>query len=273
MSKVCVYMVNEHPLYMNMACHSIEMLRQHSNVPVKLFLINDSAKSTFSTDRTYPGLDLDLTPDQISEITVAFTTRMMKLGVDVRLRTPHQLERTYIHANQGYMGTECPEDLVLFIDADTFIFGNVETVMDGYRDYDVVGLEADWIKKEPLWKAEWFDNATPMTTCLMLFRNGQAVHWGNFLLAMCQEYAETDTPISNWIRNKKIIHLREELSLTPFVLRNTLRWRLFEANHCCQINVADFWKNTIVHAFAYNWLKAYEMLTGKKELPLAGVIS
>jgi len=269
MSKCCVYMVNQHPLYMNMAYQSVTMLRRHSKVPVRLFLITDAAQSTFTTERIFPGLDITLDAAALNTIGETLVRKMTAMDVDVRVRTPHPAEPTFVHTNQSYMATECPEDIVFFLDADTFVFDDIERVMDDYSDCDVVAMAARWPRREPAWKPEWFNHATPLTTCLMLFRNGTAARWGEFLPAMCCEYAEGASEISRWIRQTGIMHLREELSLTPFVIRNGLRWQLFKDEHCGEIRDGKtLSKSVVCHTFAYNWTKAYRTLTNGKDLPL-----
>lgn len=268
MNKCCVYMVNQHPLYMNMACNSIAMLRKHSAIPVRVLLITDFARTTFSNTRNYPGLELDVSDDAVKRMSDRLVVKCEEMGAEVKVLSPHAAETDYIHCNQSYMATECPEELVMKMDADTFLFGDIEPVFNAYDGYDVVALEADWFKKEKEWKPEWFGNQTPLSTAVILFRNETAKRWGEFLPGMCRAYAEGDSDAAIWARNRKILYLRDELSLTPFVICNTLKWRLFREEHCCQISAPEFWKNIIAHAFGYNWLKAYQMLTGSKDLPL-----
>jgi hypothetical protein len=119
MSRVCGYLVNEHPFYLNMVLNSVRMLRTHNTrLPVVVFLIEDGAEATVRRGHNMPG---KMTPDE-------FESGCRPLGVEVR-RRPKRPGHLFL---SRFYFSELEQPSVLHMDADTFIFGDVEVLFDRY---------------------------------------------------------------------------------------------------------------------------------------------
>ena len=142
MNHSVAYLINMHPFYLKMALTSVGMLRSHNKkVPVRVYLIRDNAHQTIEREnvsRHHPPLH---------NMTDQFIIACQNLDVEVCERLPlsYPGEETFFHINRKYL-SEVPEPNVLYIDADTFIFGDIESIFDHYphEHIDFAACKAIW---------------------------------------------------------------------------------------------------------------------------------
>jgi hypothetical protein len=257
---------------MNMAYVSISTLRQHNkNIPIKLFFIQDRGHLvTTNNQLDYSKIQHRMDPKNVLLISQLFIEMMQNhLNVEVIVKPPHQANTEFVHANRMYI-SEVDEPNVLFIDSDTFIFGDVENIFKKYNENNFVALNAPWISKVKLYKNfsdRYFSSLPPFAGCILMFREGKSKIWANSIMPKIKEL-ESDTYITEWMFSENLYAIREEIALLGIVSENKFRYNFFDQTDCTQINDPNFRSSTIVHTFSYLWLDAYKQIFNANELPI-----
>jgi len=126
--RLCCYIVSGHPSFVQMTTTSIEMIRRYNReVPIRVF---------FVAYAVYPRPEHEFD---------AFCSRN---AVEM-LRRPPLDKGDYFQENKAWLG-DCTESMILLLDSDTFIFGDVERVFDKYDQYDVSACRPSAILRSDL---------------------------------------------------------------------------------------------------------------------------
>ena len=156
--QTCVYITNEHPFYMAMVCNSINMLRKYNKeIPIKLFFIEDKGKNTSTTSANKHLKKFGISKNQFDTLCDAHC-------VDVQYRK--EIDPECAHLNRYYI-SECTEPDVLYIDCDTFIFGDVQKLFSQYEEEDMTTLIHGSIAN---WNEDWLP-LDPVNTAVVLGKN------------------------------------------------------------------------------------------------------
>lgn len=213
--KACVYLLNNNPNYIKMACHSISMLRQHNDAIKVICLCLDN---------------FDL-PEELN---------VEKIKVD-------NLDN-FFFSNKQHLG-HLDYESILYIDSDTFIFGDVEKVFD--YDADFVGCENSWCY------GQGFDLFKPTNGGLLLFKNGSNKEiYKDFnykLKNMNFDYPK----LNEWIIKTNNEWTREEFLTSQIVEDLKINRCFFNKSHCHTL----MWKqdfetmkeSIIFHTFTNQW--------------------
>ena len=270
-NSVCVYVVTQSLYFMNMAYVSISNLRLHNkDIPIKLFFIQDRGHLvTTNNQLDYSKIQHRIDPNAIVVVSQMFVEMMQNnLNVEVIIKAPHKSNTEFVHANRMYI-SEIDEPNVLFIDSDTFIFGDVANIFKKYNECNFVALNAPWISRVKLYKEyseRYFNNLPPFAGCILLFRENKAKIWAKSIMPKIAEL-ESDQYITEWMFSENLYPIREELALLGIVSDNKFRYGFFDKKDCTQIDDPQYRSSTIVHTFSYLWEKTYKELIGG-ELPI-----
>ena len=121
-----VYLVDRDPRFLAMVRVSLAGLRAHDpDLPVVVLLV-DGAGGRPDRDPAIAGL--------------------RALAAEVRLVPPLHTHSGYFPDNKAHL-TSTGFDRVVYLDADTFVFGSVRALAERYRDYDVAARPNDWVSR------------------------------------------------------------------------------------------------------------------------------
>jgi hypothetical protein len=269
MNRSVVYITNQHPLYLKMVLASVGMLRQHNTrIPVRVFLINDHSAQTIQRENVSLHVD-------VNEDNSAFIAACESLNVEVLPRIPlvYPGEEKFFHINRKYFA-ELPEANILYIDADTFIFGDVETIFDNHQYVDFAACKAEWAIGRG-WSSSFLAKPVgPFSSGIMLWDNHSIRDWCDRLPAYMASFRENDTTLANWLHS---LHedclLREEFSVTKHISETNLVHSFISQEECHLIRteqcIEQVGNSTIFHSYTPNWKKVYHKLYGKKPKKVA----
>lgn len=211
--RACVYLLNNKTPYIDMASYSISMLRKH-NTSIKIVCLC------------------------VGEIDLPFEAEKIQV---------ENLMPNFFLANKQHIGIVDYEE-VLFIDCDTFIFGDVEKLFD--YDYDFVGCQNNWAY------FKGFNLFKPTNSGVMLFKNNAhkkiLYKFSKKLKTMDVDYPELDAWLKNtneWVREEFLIsQIANDLSIKSTFFKDEdvrmLQWNEdFERMH----------KSIIFHSFTQQW--------------------
>lgn len=276
MKRTVAYLVNEHPLYLRMALHSLEMLVANlkSDVDLKMFLITDKSHTTIERNVTRPEWGYSPTPERLNQF--------RDLGVQVIVRPPAD---QFLHGNRQYLG-ELETDSLLYIDADTFIFGDVGKLFDDHAHQDFVAAEAEWVKARGFPHSMFNEPSgcplKPFSSGVLLWNNGWHKDWAEKLPVWMERFRTREHPLGNWLYEQHPdCLLREEFSSTAWAHerlndKNPIKHGYFDPKEVQLIRYSsDFdklGKQTIFHCYTPNWWTCRQMLDGpKKKIPMMKV--
>ena len=220
--RACVYLLNNKPPYVDMAVNSIYMLRTYNqSIKVICLCLEDVALPKY--------LNVEKIP-------------IKNLG-------------NFFFTNKQHLGSLDYED-ILYIDSDTFIFGNIEKLFD--YEYDFVGCENTWAY------FEGFNLFNPTNGGVLLYKNNahKKVYYkfAEKLKSMEADYPELDL----WIKNKNE-WIREEFLTSQIVCDLSLSKTFFEYEHCRLLKwEEDFDKmheSVIFHSFTNQWNYAFSKIS------------
>lgn len=198
-----------------MATHSITMLRKHNqNIKVVCLCIED----------------LEL-PEHLNIEKI----RVKNLG-------------DFFFTNKEHLSDLNYEE-VLYIDSDTFIFGDIEKVFE--YDADFVGCENNWCY------SQGFNLFRPANGGVLLFKNKAHnkiyANFTNRLFSM----GLNDPDLDYWIRKTKNEWTREEFLASQLALDLGLKTDFFKPEHCRLLQwTEDFLRmkeSIIFHTFTPQW--------------------
>lgn len=239
------------------------MLRQYSQVPVRVFLFDQNWP-----DKQENGLHLNrddfLSNMDALNVEVVCKKPLSKFGMDFG---PQPLREFYKSQQNDFFLVnktciaECPEESVLFIDVDTFIFGDVTELF--LEDVDFVACKNRWID----WTQHEFFTVWPFNGGIQLFNNGLHRRLLADLPEQCQELATGNSPFSNWLRDEDRLWNVEEFAISKMVSDDGLKYRYFEdhqAKNCYgKDDINHPRKSLIFHPYTINWKQVYNMLKRK----------
>lgn len=252
------YCVNDRPFYMYMCLNSIKMLRQHNaSIPIKLILVRG-----FSTDRPEMGCYIS---------TEDFLRECANLSVDVLSKPWRDIEgeESYFPINKTYLAQLEEDRHVLFIDVDTFIFGDVASLFDKYSDVDVAACCNRWVLKERGWNNQFLSTSrdvAPFNSGIMLFNNGwhhgRYEQWGEFV----RDIRQGDSALARWLTETNRVWNREEMALSAMIADSDASYAYFDREDAYNVHWPDdlfeLEKSLIAHTYTENWKKAYNNLRG-----------
>lgn len=209
------------------------MLRRHNNqIPVRVYLI-----------------DTEPVDDSLVQ---EFVTYCQNNNVSI-IRRPliSTSEDGYFHVQRLHF-QEVQEPSALFIDSDTFIYGDVERLFDRYKDFDFVAGPNTYFGKVKTQKLE----LRPFCAGVMLFNNGWMPKWAAEVVRYCCEIREERHPIHTWLPTvcAEPLGVREEIAATLFVGDNGLKYAYFEPGECTTEDGLFNSRPIIFHCFTCRWL-------------------
>lgn len=251
---ICQYLTNSHPIYLQMCANSIEMLRTHNpNVPVRVFLIEDEGLMTATTNASLPTIRAKGIP--LSEF---------KVDAEVITHKPIAEGMFQVHK---HLFKDLEEESILFIDCDTFIFGDVGVLFEKYKDYNFVGTLLPALTD---WDENWLP-FIPYNSAVCLWNDGWFQKFAEELPKRCQDIFDGNHSTSKWCFGKcsKATN-REEMATSFFVEENNLvhtHWLEPEVKHLLCEN--DYYiKPTILHSWSHGWTKGYNKFKRKTNVKL-----
>jgi hypothetical protein len=265
MNRSVVYITNEHPFYLRMALTSMGMLRNHNkDIPVRIFLVRDQSSQTIERENVSKHTSINV------ESTDQFIETCKSIDVEVLDRPPliYPGEESFFHINRKYFA-ELKEDHILYLDADTFIFGDVEDIFDHHEFVDFAACEAMWARRRG-WNPGFLPVPVgPFSSGVMLWNNGTIRDWCDLLPRYMADFRKNESTLANWLRT---LHsdclLREEFSVTRHVCMAGLVHSFIEKEDCHLIeseqDIDDLGKSLIFHSYTPNWKKCYAKLYPKK---------
>lgn len=241
--RACVYLVNDHPMYMEMVGNSIHMLRCHNpTIPVRVIFLPGSPSSTTSW----------------------FLNLCDEKSVTVDRKEPMKVEgeEAYFPINKMLLA-DSPEDRILFIDSDTFIFRDVAQLFDTYQGFQAVGCWNKWVYNRG-WKDKLL-GVKPMNSGVMLWNTKVLKQACLKLPEYCRELRAGKTALSKWlIELNQDCWQREELAYSMFIERHAITHRYFDRKDCINILYEtdfDAMKETaIFHCYTQQWRATHQRL-------------
>lgn len=246
----CVYLVNDHPKYMTMVINSVKMLRRHNDsIPiVVLFIYLDSISEAGS---------------RFFELCKAFDVKIIERGW---FNSPG--EEDFFFINKTYL-KDFEEDSILFIDADTFVFGDVGKIFKKYSGVSFVGCENKWMAN---WSNELISTSNPISPFnggILLFNNGFHRECMVKLPDICKKIREKSHPISDWIyQTDPNGYHREEFGTSCNVADSGASYQYFDREYCYNIlrpeDVNCCEQSIIFHSYVGNWQQIYNKINQAK---------
>jgi len=235
--RVCIYLSSDDDFYSSMVLTSINMLRLFNReIKIRVFVIGG-----------YSLID--------------------KHASEFGLEVIHKESRDpYFCLNRQYL-TESEEDSVLYIDGDTFVFGNIETLFERYKNVDFAAATDDWIVGQPDWRDDQLQESFALVEAepgpifnggLMFWNNRTIRNWElDKYCKLCQ-----DLPISNWLygNNRQCYH-RETFAICFHVAKQKLKYSIMDdkdvVNLFSQKDLTAWGngKHLVYHCFTQNWEK------------------
>lgn len=165
---------------------------------------------------------------------------------------------TIFHFNKVYLKNYSGK--ILFIDADTFIFGDVEKLFDYQEDF--VACENKWMEN---WNYDWFGGIRPFNGGVLLFNNNSQEILSQNLLKTIQELKLKQTDWAKWITTP---HILDEMAYTQLVFDLKLSYNYFKKEHCSNIlhlqDLKTMQNSIIFHCYSKQWQMVYDYLENKK---------
>jgi hypothetical protein len=236
-----------------MAANSIHMLRHfNTQIPIKVIFVSDKSppQNLIDYSQTYNF-------EIISKPSLVF---------------PGQ--EPYFPMNKIYL-RDLTEDKILFIDADTFIFGDVNDIFEYYKEFDCVGCWNKWVYSQG-----WTDDlmtVKPINSGVVLWSNQALKDNYDNLVKHRAELNSGETPLSKWLIS--IEHgkwNREEFSLALFLERNNVKYELFEPKYVKLIqtiqDLQTMNQSIIFHVLTVQWPDAWAYLNPKPKKKLRPIM-
>lgn len=268
---VCVYVVTQSPLYMNMAYVSISLLKRHNQtIPVKVFFIEDGGiLKTTNNQLDYSKSSAQVDAEKLSDLSRQFVNRLTALGVEIIFKKPHPCAPNFVHANRMYI-EELEEPNVFFIDSDTFILRDIQPIFDKYEDNELTTLTAPWIKRVNNYEqisSKYFGSLDPFAGCLLFFRNHKSKVWARSVIPKINEIV-TNSELLEWMNKENLFLIREEVALLEIIHSNNLKTGYFEVSDCCQVDDPQVNSSRVVHTFSPFWQETYKNIFKTEILPI-----
>lgn len=239
--RVCCYLSSGDNFFCKMVLTSIKTLRQYNKtVKVRVFLIGT---------------------DHQTKIDVA----AKDLNIEI-IRKPSL--SNYFCLNRQYL-SECDEECVLYIDGDTFIFGDIELLFDNHKNVDFAAATDDYITgctdwcQENLLKDYHSLGAIPVPVFnggILLWNNGKIRDWAESLPEMCEKLQDKQFSVTPWLfGNNRDCYHKETFCICFHVAQKRLKYEIMGKNEVVNLFSWDdyyAWENRdfiVYHTFTQNW--------------------
>jgi hypothetical protein len=245
---ICAYYVNDRPFYLFMASNSLKMLRENSDIHVRVFLFEQDWP-----DEAENGLYLS--KNQFLANCDSLNVEVVRKETDVRRDEFFLINKSCI--------AECEEDSVLFLDVDTFVFGDVAELFSLYGDVDFAACENRWV--------EWNQNEffTAFNGGVQFFNNGLHREILGNLPQTCQQLAVGDSKLSLFLREENCLWNVEEFAISKMIEERGVKWRFFsdqEAKNAYSLTDVDVPSaHMVFHPYTVNWKRVYNSLKKKNK--------
>ena len=250
-----VYICSENPLYMFMTMNSINMLREFSPIPIEVIFIDN-----FPVD--YPR----------------FKTSKKDF---LRFCEDKEVEVSYHYLPEDWFGWEVGKDIwvfryflqtvecanVLYLESDTFVFGNVEDLFD--NEVDIAAVPSDWAYGTAGWKPLADKMPVPFNPGIVLWKNWCMQLWASWYLNATRKLQTEPSEIKDWLfSTHPTAKHAEEISLNIFTLANDLSFRFMESWEADVLKVKKIWDHgnapIVFHSYTNHWKYVYNQITGIK---------
>lgn len=233
-NRICVYLVNNQADYLKMVKNSVLTYVKHNKIPVKVIHI----------DR----------PDE------TFKTFCFSHNIEIIQKS--NLFSDFFLANKYYLG-DLNHSSILFLDGDTFVFGNVEKIFNFYENYDFVACENSWAYHQG-YQLD-FMKYKPFNGGIQLFNNfSHQKIFPNFLKTL-SELLNGETNLGKWLQSSNNRWTAEEFTISRLV--SDLNCAYFEREFCYNIKYEEDFhrmKESIVfHSYKNQWNRCCRILNHK----------
>lgn len=259
MKRCVVYITNENSSYIYMLMNSVTMLRHHNKtVPIRVFVIKDGSSQTIH--RNGLPVESDWADAWVKLLKVSAADENLEIIEKPPIELPG--EEGFFHMNRVYMGDlDC--DSLLFLDADTFVFGDVEKIFDAYVDCKFAAAPAKWVKDRGF-NVQWLSGYNPISSGVMLFNDGMHADWAKKMPHHSYQL-RTGHPMGTWLRTQhEDMLLREEFATN--IWASTITSSYLSLEHCQLIIVESDYdllgQAIIFHCYTPNWRRAFNKLNG-----------
>lgn len=246
-----VYVLNEEPFYMTMACFSLKTLRQYNPIlPITIYFVEDNRRDSRTTN------DPQALLRAIKMVTKEeFFSLCKSLNVNLQIYKDLDLkEETGYFSMQRIVFRDCLHPTVLLLDADTFIFGDVTSLFEIYKDVDFASTTNTYGDH---YFTEWNGKSVrSFNSGVVIFNNQNLKKYADVVYDYCLSLKKKTHPLSEWLWSVSPMATgREELAFTLFALDNNLKYAYFDPSHVQKEN----WKSPtkIYHTLTHNWLNFY----------------
>jgi hypothetical protein len=243
---LCVYLVNEHPFYLGMVDYSLSMLRTYNpTVPVRVYYIEDGAHEAdgkFAVRRS---------PAEFFDTCQKHNIEVVKKPV---FYPPGEERYVCIHR---YLFEEIQEETILYIDGDTFIFGDVGLIFDRYAHVDFAAVRGEWVRSfgyDPKLLPVF-----PFNSGVMYWNHGWHRRWGAELVERCRNLRERRHPVADWLYEvNPQCYNREEFTLPIFVQDHGLAYEYFHEKDVYMLQreedlLTKVGGQVVLHALTPHW--------------------
>lgn len=275
MSRACVYILNQNPIYRGMFSVSVRMLRKHNpSIPIILLYIQDAGLDNYklpSNLAKHIGRDAAKKYMMIEEQEIFDLCK--NLHIELRcLPSPCHLLNRYSSAHRVYL-KEIQEESVLLLDTDTFIFENIDSLFDKQSDFVADRMRGYFVstKDKPphTEQTSWlvtFKNGlenikvkmSPFNSGVVVFHKGKAALYGEQVGDYCNQLLLKKHPFADVMyAHREDARNREECACTLFVLENKLTWEYFDKSEV-QTHTSEF-PTKIFHSTSPAWPYYFDM--------------
>ena len=246
----CVYLISERPKYSRMLKSSVAGLRRHSpDVPVIVFVV---------------------TPDPLGEEAAQQIAELEKLVDVVRAVEPLDVESGYFCDNKQHLA-DTGFAHFLYLDADTFVFGDIRRLFDEYAHCDLVARPSDWAFRVGYRASMVPDVLCPVNGGVVLMSDAFVQQWAQQMRTWNAEVRDgLEYPeLVAWLERISPHKLwpREEWSLALAAWRGDYRVALMTDRDCHLLaddpenEIAANWvRSTIFHTYTAYWERCAKRL-------------
>ena len=268
MSRAIAYVTNEHPFYLDMLLNSIEMLVRHTPEPPPIFVFVIRADKALTIRR---GGSFNDPKDAARSSFYLLKNLQDRYGYQVIERPPITKvrgEEHFFHINRMYL-RHLNYDSLLYLDADTFIFQDINLLFERNQGHQFVAAPGEWVLGREF-PSEVFPRLNvPFSSGVMLFNGGCHRDWVDCLPENCRRLREREHPVSDWLYEQH--HdclLREEFSASVWVEDGNIDFGYFSPEDVTLVRFpSDFdklGKQVVFHSYTPNWKECRNRLLDKK---------
>jgi hypothetical protein len=213
------------------------MLRKHNKrIPVKVFLLSNEFVPKYNFTKDF------LKFCEVNQIQII--TRKIDHG--------------YFLSNKHHI-KECDEDQILFIDSDTFIFGDVDEIFEKYKKFNFVGCKNKWVQGKG-WN--FLNGFLPFNGGVQLYNNSSHKE---ILRKMPESCDRLGDDLKKWLDEGGMSWNREEMAISKIVIEDKYSFEYFKKEDCMiplfENDLKDIKKTIIFHSFTSLWERVYKKVT------------